>query len=41
MVNIAAAYQVVDLVPVDLGPSYWLGLGHALVIANEKVKFSK
>ena len=44
MVHIAAAYQVVppaDLVPVNLGPSYRLGLGHAPVIADEKVKFSK
>ena len=35
MVHIAAAYQVVppaDLVHVDLGPGYGLGLGHALVI---------
>ena len=44
MVHIAAAHQVVppaDLVPVDLGPGYQLVLGHALVIADEKVKFSK
>ena len=44
MVHIAAAYQVVppaDLVHVDLGPGYGLGLGHALVIADEKVTFSK
>ena len=44
MVHIAAAYQVVppaDLEPVDLGPGYWLGLEHALVIADERVKFSK
>ena len=44
MVHIAGAYQVVppaDLVPVDVGPGYRLGLGHALVIADEKVKFSK
>ena len=44
MVHIAAAYPVVppaDLVPVDVGPGYRLGLGHALVIADEKVKFLK
>ena len=44
MVHIAAAYKLVppaDLVPVDVGPGYRLGLGHALVIADEKVKFSK
>ena len=44
MVHIAAAHQVVlpaDLVPVDLGPGYRLGLGHALVIADENLKFSK
>ena len=44
MVHTAAAYQVVppaDLVPVDLGPGYWLGLEHALVIADERVKFLK
>ena len=44
MVHIAAAYQEVppaDLVPVDLGPGYWLGLEHALVIADERAKFSK
>ena len=37
MVHIAAAYQVVppaDLVPVDVGPGYRLGLGHALVIIH-------
>ena len=42
MVHIAAAYQVVppaDLVPVDLGPGYRLGLEHALVIADGKVNF--
>ena len=42
MVHIAAAYQLVppaDLVPADVGPGY--RLGHALVIADEKVKFSK
>ena len=41
MVHIAAAYQVVppaDLVHVDLGPGYGLGLGHALVIADQKVE---
>ena len=44
VIHIAAAQQVVpaaDLVPVDLGPGYGLGLGYALVIADEKVKFSK
>ena len=44
VIHIAAAQQVVpaaDLVPVDLGPGYGLGMGHALVIADEKVKFSK
>ena len=44
MVHLAAAHQVVppaDLVPVDLVPGNGLGLGHALVIADEKVKFSK
>ena len=44
MIHIAAAYQVVppaDLVPVDLGPGYRLGLEHALVIADERVKISK
>ena len=44
MVHIAAAHQVVppaDLVPVGLVPGIGLGLGYALVIADEKVKFSK
>ena len=44
VVHIAAAYQVVppaDLIPVDLGPGYRLGLEHALIIADEKVNFSK
>ena len=44
MIYITAAHQVVpsaDLVPVDLGPGYGLGLGHALVIADEKEKFLK
>ena len=44
VVHISAAYQVVppaDLVPVDLGPGYWLGLEHALVIADERVKILK
>jgi hypothetical protein len=44
MVHIVNAHQVVppaDLVPVGLVPGIGLGLGHALVIADEKVKFSK
>ena len=44
VIHIEAAQQVVpaaDLVPVDLRPGYGLGLGHALVIADEKVNFFK
>ena len=44
MIYIAAAHQVVppaDSVPVDLGPGYGLGLGYALVIADEKIKILK
>ena len=44
MVHIVNAHQVVPpdhLVPVGLVPGIGLGLGYALVIADEKVKFSK
>ena len=44
MVHLAAAHQVVppaDLAPVILVPDNGPGLGHALVIADEKVKFLK